>query len=93
MKLFAQLDQNNVVINISTADESWDSTGWIEYFETDKVVIGGSYENNHWILPQPYPSWTLDENYDWQAPVPYPEDGLMYFWNEESQDWEVSNFN
>lgn len=41
------------------------------------------------IQPQPYPSWSLDDNYDWQPPVPYPRDGLMYIWNEEGQDWEA----
>jgi hypothetical protein len=31
MKKFALLDENNLVINISVADENWDNTGWIEY--------------------------------------------------------------
>ena len=35
----------------------------------------------------PFPSWTLDENYDWQAPVPYPTDGQQYSWDEDSQQW------
>ena len=39
------------------------------------------------IAPQPFPSWSLDENHDWQAPIPYPNDGLMYWWNEDEQDW------
>lgn len=41
------------------------------------------------IAPRPFPSWDLDQNYDWQAPIPYPNDGLMYFWNEDAQDWEA----
>lgn len=53
--------------------------------------IGFTYDSvaDVFIAPQPYPSWSLDANYDWQAPVPYPEDGLMYVWNEEAQDWEA----
>ena len=39
------------------------------------------------IAPQPYPSWSLDENHDWQPPIPYPNDGLIYIWNENDQDW------
>jgi len=31
-------------------------------------------ENDAFYAPQPYPSWSLDENYIWQSPVPYPED-------------------
>jgi hypothetical protein len=41
------------------------------------------------IEPQPFPSWTLDENFDWQPPTPRPEG--PYFWNEESQSWEDSS--
>ena len=43
------------------------------------------------VSPQPYPSWSLDENHDWQAPTPYPEDGMKYFWDEESLKWEKYN--
>ena len=27
-----------------------------------------------------------------QPPKPRPEDGLMYFWNEESLDWEAVKY-
>ena len=37
------------------------------------------------IAPQPYPSWTLDNNFDWQPPVPKP-DGL-YRWDESTLSW------
>ena len=40
------------------------------------------------IAPQPYPSWTLDNDYNWQPPVPYPTDGNQYNWNEETQTWQ-----
>jgi hypothetical protein len=39
------------------------------------------------IAPQPYPSWSLDENYDWQAPIAYPADGKLYSWDESNQVW------
>lgn len=50
--------------------------------------IGFTYdsENDVFIRPQPYPSWTLDQNFDWQSPFPAP-DGDAYVWNEENQDW------
>lgn len=43
------------------------------------------------ICPNPFPSWTIDSNYDWQAPVPRPEDGKMYLWNEEKLLWVEAN--
>ena len=38
------------------------------------------------IAPQPFASWTLDENYDWQPPKAMPIDG-RYYWDEELKDW------
>ena len=54
--------------------------------------IGDFYDANAdvFISPQPYPSWSLDENYDWQPPTPIPEDGIMYIWDELSLSWQAS---
>jgi hypothetical protein len=38
------------------------------------------------IAPQPFPSWTLNANYDWQAPKPYPTEGV-WTWDEENLEW------
>jgi hypothetical protein len=38
------------------------------------------------IAPQPFPSWSLDENYDWQAPKPKPNEGF-WIWDEEVGEW------
>jgi len=35
----------------------------------------------------PFPSWTLDENYVWQPPTPHPDDGLFYKWDEATTSW------
>lgn len=37
------------------------------------------------IYPQPYPSWSLDNNFDWQAPKEKPEG--FHYWNEDLGDW------
>ena len=48
---------------------------------------------NIFITPQPYPSWSLDDNGDWQAPVAYPtvttigSDPISIFWDEDNQRW------
>ena len=93
MKYFALLDNNNLVINISVADDNWDSTGWIDY--TNKTCgIGYSYnaEEGIFVAPQPYPSWTRSGSY-WNPPTPMPTtEGKFYYWSEDDLSWrEVTN--
>jgi hypothetical protein len=40
------------------------------------------------IAPQPYPSWSLDNNFDWQPPTPMPIDGIRWEWDETSLQWQ-----
>jgi hypothetical protein len=51
--------------------------------------IGYTYDQvaDVFVAPQPFPSWTLDTNFDWQPPVPYPSTG-NYRWDEEGQEWK-----
>jgi hypothetical protein len=51
--------------------------------------IGYSYNETAdvFVCPQPFASWSLDENYDWQAPIDYPADGKHYSWDEANQVW------
>jgi len=46
-------------------------------------------DNDVFIAPQPYDSWSLDENFDWQAPVEKPNDDNTYTWDEENQEWKL----
>jgi hypothetical protein len=50
--------------------------------------IGYNYDPSADLFypPKPYPSWSLDENFDWQPPVPRPSEGA-YVWNETNQEW------
>ena len=54
--------------------------------------IGYTYDplNDVFIAPQPYPSWSLDNNFDWQAPTPIPQEGHWY-WDEDSLIWIERN--
>ena len=57
--------------------------------------IGFTYDENRdaFIPPQPYPSWTLDEDTClWVAPIAYPAEG-MHTWDEEAGDWVVADEN
>ena len=54
--------------------------------------IGYTYDeaNDVFIAPQPYGSWTLDENFDWQPPTPMPSDASetkRYAWFEPNRVW------
>tara|TARA_Y100000004_G_scaffold50498_1_gene55650 strand:+ start:1713 stop:2087 length:375 start_codon:yes stop_codon:yes gene_type:complete len=59
-------------------------------FRKNYAGIGYTYDyaRDAFIPPKPYPSWTLNSNTClWEAPVAYPEDGKLYIWNEENQNW------
>ena len=49
-------------------------------------------EKDAFYAPQPYPSWTLDEETCiWEPPVEYPNDDIpptLYNWNETDQQWD-----
>lgn len=45
-------------------------------------------ERDAFYQPQPYPSWTLNEDTCiWEPPYPMPT-GDRYQWNEETGEWE-----
>jgi hypothetical protein len=50
--------------------------------------LGDTYsdEEDIFIAPQPYPSWTRQGSW-WKAPKPYPQDKVGYVWSEEIGDW------
>jgi len=41
------------------------------------------------IPPRPFPSWALNDDYRWEPPTPYPDDGGLYAWNEDAQEWQA----
>ena len=52
--------------------------------------IGFTYDRTRdaFIPPQPYASWTLDDNSClWNAPVAMPIDGKFYTWDEATTAW------
>ena len=53
--------------------------------------IGFSYDPiaDVFIAPQPFASWSLDENFDWQAPTPIPNEGVWH-WDEPTLTWVES---
>jgi hypothetical protein len=52
--------------------------------------IGYIYDatRDAFIPPQPYASWTLNEDTClWESPVPYPDDDKSYQWDEDTTNW------
>jgi len=59
-------------------------------FRKNYAGIGYTYDRirDAFVPPQPYPSWTLNEDTcQWQAPVPMNDDGNMYEWDEDTRTW------
>lgn len=67
---------------------NWKQTSYNNKFRKQFAGIGFKYdaEADVFIALQPYPSWTLNENFDWIAPKPKPE-GDFWYWNEQLGDW------
>jgi hypothetical protein len=60
-------------------------------FRKNHAGIGYTYDaaKDAFIPPQPYPSWTLNEDTcQWDAPTAYPDDGKRYEWNEGTTSWD-----
>ena len=71
-------------------DTKWVQTSYNGNIRKRYAGIGFTYDadKDAFIAPQPYPSWTLDENTDWQPPVPMPvEEGKSFVWFEPNQEW------
>ena len=51
--------------------------------------VGFVYDavNDVFYPAQPFPSWSLTQNWEWQAPVPCPQDGKPYYWDESTKTW------
>jgi hypothetical protein len=67
---------------------NWIQTSYNNNIRKQYAGIGFSYDPvaDVFITPQPYTSWSLDENYDWQAPTPRPK-GMDWYWDEATLSW------
>jgi len=71
---------------------NWKQTSYNGNFRKHYAGIGYTYNavRDAFIPPQPYQSWTLDDDANWQPPVPMPTDDQRYSWDEASQNWVVN---
>jgi hypothetical protein len=70
---------------------NWKQTSFNGRIRKQYCGVGYSYnpEADVFVAPQPFASWSLDDNYDWQPPVAYPTDGQRYSWNESKRRWDA----
>jgi len=103
MSHFAKIDSNNIVTEVIVAEQDfinsgavgdsflWVQTSYNNNFRKNFAGKGFTYDKTRdaFIPPQPYPSWTLNEDTClWECPIAYPDDGNEYTWNETDQQWD-----
>lgn len=97
MAFFAQLDNDNKVMQVTVGDDdledafAWlaDNIGghWVQTMPDNYAGVGWTYvENLGFYAPQPFASWVLN-GLIWEAPTPKPEGD--YAWNEQKLEWEI----
>ena len=75
---------------------TWKQTSYNHNFR--KMYAGKGYtydfDKNVFLYPQPYASWSLDDNNDWKAPIANPtnegpdaENPYHVSWDEDNQRW------
>jgi hypothetical protein len=74
---------------------AWKQTSYNSNFRKQYAGIGYLYDSSldMFIVPQPYPSWSLDSNGDWLAPVTRPTVTeinslrVITTWDEDNLKW------
>ena len=94
------VDENIVQQGVGGSTEAWEAfyakatghtikrTSYNNNIRKQYAGIGYSYDPvaDVFIAPQPYASWSLDNDFNWQPPTPRP-DGRGWYWNEAEQVW------
>ena len=89
--------------NLYGSRDTWIQTSYNTYggvhrlggtpFRKNFAGVDYTYDQTRdaFIPPKPFNSWTLNETTcQWEAPVAYPDDGQIYNWNEETQQWDLN---
>lgn len=68
---------------------TWIQTSYNRNIRKNYAGIGYTYDQSRdaFIAPQPFASWSLnEETCQWEPPVPRPDGDFV--WDEETQSWE-----
>jgi hypothetical protein len=111
-KIFAKINENNIVENVIVCGENETIENISKLFPKNLFIettegISKNYiwqpDNNRFISPQPYISWTLNnETGKWEAPVMKPSSSIFknsennsvelkpwsLIWNDDLNRWE-----
>jgi hypothetical protein len=80
------------LIRWSGGYSNWKQTSYNGKIRKNYAGVGYKYDaqRDAFIPPQPFPSWTLNEDTClWDAPAPYPTDDQRYKWDEATTSWVV----
>ena len=69
---------------------TWKQTSYNGNIRKNYAAIGYTYDSTKdaFIPPKPFNSWTLNETTCiWEAPTAYPDDGNIYYWDEDTTSW------
>lgn len=86
------------VVPLSSNGVKWVQTSYNNNFRRKFAGKGDYYDEQNDIFyskDKPFPSWTLDSNFNWQPPTPRPsivkcplnEDPLIISWDESILKW------
>jgi hypothetical protein len=101
MAHFAKVNLNTKLVEqVIVAEQEWidkQPGAWIQTSYNGSIRknyagIGYTYDfgKDAFIPSQPYSSWILNEDTcNWEAPIAYPNDGQLYTWDEENNNWEL----
>jgi len=88
---------DGICVNIIVADSDWVAENmphYILYTDSNLAYIDGTYENGYFYPPQPFPSWSKNDQGNWVPPVPKPvrmkeenPNSEQAVWDEENIQW------
>ena len=82
------------LIRWSGGYSNWKQTSYNGKIRKNFAGVGYTYDpiRDAFIPPQPFPSWTLNEQTClWEAPISMPTDGQRYQWDEPTTSWVLIN--
>ena len=82
-----EVEQKGIDFLVNLVGGTWLQTSYNNRIRKQYAGIGFTYDADadQFVAPQPFPSWSLDDNNDWQAPTPKPEGSFI--WDEETLAW------
>ncbi len=83
-------ESKGIAFCVNLLGGNWLQTSYNGNIRKNYAGIGYQYDSvrDAFIPPKPFNSWLLNEETClWEAPVPYPNDGAIYFWDEETTNW------